>query len=495
MDLTNLNKERKNRRKTDALEAGQMYFGKVPPQAKELEIAVLGGIIIERGAFDIVVEIIKPECFYLEIHQKIFTSMQSLHNRNCAIDLLTVVEELRYREELDLVGGAYYISTLTNKMVSSANIEVYARIIYQKYIQREVIRISGDAISTAYSDSCDAFDLIDQTEKEISSINNISSKSYIKISDAVLPVIKNIEALRHTKEELTGVDSGFIVINQITCGWQSPDFIVLAARPSVGKTALALKFAMNGAKSGKGVGFFSLEMNKRQLIQRIISAETGIRLENILRGRLSEDEMQMIYKTSCDFESYNFMIDDKAAPTIYEIRNKARKMHKDGARLIIIDYLQLMSGIQNGRSDNREQEISKISRDIKALAKELDIPIIALSQLSRDVEKRSGTKMPQLSDLRESGAIEQDADIVMFIYRPEYYDINVNAHGENMNGETHIKFAKNRNGALDIVKLRASLSTQQFYDYVEPVKQLGLNGNKFIQAGSKMINNDDDTPF
>lgn len=490
----NLNGTKDKRKKVNTLDENQLYFGKIAPNAKELEVAILGTIIMDKSVFDVVVEIIKPECFYAEVHQRVFRAMCEIQQKNCIIDLLGLAQELRFREELELVGGPYYLTTLTNNTVSLSNAERYAKIIYEKYIQREVIRISGQAISHAYEDSCDAFDLVDQTEKEISSINNISSKSYSRIDNAVVSVIKNIDALRHTKEALTGIDTGFTELNKLTCGWQSPDFIILAARPSVGKTALALKFAMNAAKSGKGVGVFSLEMNQRQLIQRIISAESGLRLENILRGRLSEDEMLMINKTSSDFSRYNLMIDDKAAPTIYELRNKARKMYKDGARLIVIDYLQLMSGIQNGRADNREQEISKISRDIKGLAKELDIPIIALSQLSRDVEKRSGVKMPMLSDLRESGAIEQDADIVMFMYRPEYYSINVNENGDSMNGETHIKFGKHRNGTLDTIKLRASLSTQQFYDFTETPKQLGLNGN-FKPVKTVPVDVDDDAPF
>jgi replicative DNA helicase len=495
MSIPGLKDKKKN---NNTLGENQMYLGKMPPQAKELEEAVLGTILLYSNVFDAVIEILKPECFYTEQHQRIFKAMESLQHKNFVIDILGVVEELRFREELDLVGGPFYVTTLTNKVISSANVENFSKIIYQKYIQREIIRISGQAISQAYEDSCDAFDLVDETEKEISSINNISSKSYSRIENAVISVVKNIDALRHTKEALTGVDTGYIELNKLTCGWQSPDFVVLAARPSVGKTALALKFAMNAAKSGKGVGFFSLEMNQRQLIQRIISAESGLKLENILRGRLSEDEMEMVNKTASDFSGYNLMIDDKAAPTIYELRNKARKMYKDGARLIIIDYLQLMSGIQNGRSDNREQEISKISRDIKGLAKELDIPIIALSQLSRDVEKRSGVKMPMLSDLRESGAIEQDADIVMFMYRPEYYSINVNENGVSMNGETHIKFGKHRNGTLDTIKLRASLATQQFYNFIEQPKQLGLNGNfRPVAKGEIVSFNEDieDNPF
>lgn len=480
--------------KKDKPEFDYGKFGKVAPNSKSLEASILGAIMLEKGAFDIAIEIIKAECFYVDSHKKIFAAMEGLQNRNSPLDIETIFDELRRREEIDSIGGPFALTQLTKSVFSAANIEAHCKIVYQKYLQREVIRISSEAITNAYQDSCDAFDLVDQTEKEISGINNITSKSYSKIGNAVFHVLKNIYEIGNSKEELTGINTGFIAINQLTCGWQPSDVIILAARPSTGKTALALKFALNAAKSGTGVGFFSLEMNERQLIQRVLSTESGIYLEKIIRGRLSEDETEMINITASDFSKYNVMIDDKPAPTIYELRNKARKMYKDGARLIIIDYLQLMSGIQNGRSDNREQEISKISRDIKGLAKELNIPIIALSQLSRDVEKRSGVKMPQLSDLRESGAIEQDADMVLFMYRPEYYSINVNENGESMNGETHIKFAKNRMGSLDTIKLRAKLSIQQFYDFEEQPKQLGLTGNfrPVTQAEKK---SDDTDPF
>jgi replicative DNA helicase len=468
--------------------AFDFQFGKVPPNSKSLEASILGAIMLEKGAFDIAIEIIKSECFYVDAHKIIFQAMCLLQQKNSPIDTETIFEELRKSEDIDKVGGPFALIQLTKSVFSAANIEAHCKIIYQKYLQREVIRISSEAIGNAYEDSCDAFDLVDQTEKEISGINNITSKSYSNIQDEVVSVLNNIYTLKNSGKELIGVNTGFKAMNQLTCGWQSPDFIVLAARPSVGKTALALRLARN---ANCPVGFFSLEMNKRQLIQRILSAESGIHLENIIRGRLSEDELDMLSVVAGDLK--NFMIDDKAAPNIYELRNKARKMKKDGAGLIIIDYLQLMKGIDNGRPDNREQEISKISRDIKSLCKELEIPIIALSQLSRGVESRQN-KMPQLSDLRESGAIEQDADIVMAMYRPEYYGVNVNENGDNMNGETHIKFLKHRNGALDTIKLRAKLSIQQFYDFEDQPKQLGLTNNFRPVTQSEKISSDED-PF
>lgn len=479
-------------RKKQSIDINQ--FGKVPPQSKNLEGAVLGAILLEKGAFDIVVEILKSECFYAEANQIVFNAMVNLQQRNSAIDTITLFEELKRMEKIEDIGGPGYLIKLTNGVVSSANIEDHSKIIYQKFLQREVIRISSQAITKAYEDSCDAFDLIDDTEKEISSINNISAKGYSYIENSVVEVLKSIYELKNSDKELTGVPTGFRAIDKLTCGWQEPDFIVLAARPSVGKTALALKFARNANKAGVKVGFFSLEMSKRQLIQRVLSSESGIYLEKIIRGRLDDHEIEVLNETAGKLKG--LMIDDKAAPTIYELRNKARKMYKEGVRLIIIDYLQLMSGIQNGRSDNREQEISKISRDLKGLAKELQVPVIALSQLSREVEKRK-EKMPQLSDLRESGAIEQDADMVMFMYRPEYYGVNVNENGDSMNGETHIKWAKHRNGALDTIKLRAALATQEFYDFEEQPKQLGINGNRINNTVkvSETKEIDEDAPF
>ncbi|HEY5392551.1 MAG TPA: DnaB-like helicase C-terminal domain-containing protein, partial [Hanamia sp.] len=293
-------------------------LGKVPPNSKSLEASILGAIMLEKGAFDIAIEIIKSECFYVDAHKKIFAAMEGLQNRNSPIDIETIFDELRRREEIDSIGGPFALTQLTKSVFSAANIEAHCKIIYQKYLQREVIRISSEAIGNAYEDSCDAFDLVDQTEKEISGINNITSKSYSNIQDEVVSVLNNIYALKNSGKELIGVNTGFKAMNQLTCGWQSPDFIVLAARPSVGKTALALRLARN---ANCPVGFFSLEMNKRQLIQRILSAESGIHLENIIRGRLSEDELDMLSTVAVDLK--NFMIDDKAAPNIYELRNKA----------------------------------------------------------------------------------------------------------------------------------------------------------------------------
>ncbi|HTC01660.1 MAG TPA: replicative DNA helicase [Ferruginibacter sp.] len=529
MDLTNLNKDRKPRRKP-SLDLGSMVFGKVPPQAKELEEAVLGAIMLEKSAFDTVVEILKPECFYTEANQRIFRAMQSLAQKSLPIDLLTVVEELKTKEELDLVGGAYYVSKLTNSVVSSANIDAHSRIILQKFIQRELIRISGEIIGDAYENSTDVFDLLDDAESKLFEItNNHLRKNFDDINTVLVKTIQRIEDMRSRDEDISGVTSGFPTLDKITYGWQPTDLIILAARPSVGKTAFALNLARSAAlhpTKPTAVAFFSLEMSAGQLVQRILSAESEIWLEKISRGKLEDHEMKQLYKKGIEkLSNAPIFIDDTAALNIFELRAKCRRLkNKHNVGLILIDYLQLMSGAGDGKGNgNREQEISRISRDLKGLAKELQVPIIALSQLSRAVESRKeGNKMPQLSDLRESGAIEQDADMVMFLYRPEYYDINQNEMGESNKGETHVKIAKHRNGSLETIKLKALLHIQKFVEDesggfgdgggfpssgasgggswkpIKPEAGGEDSGAKlYIQKGSKMNDNefDDDAPF
>ncbi len=522
MDLTNINKDRKNRRKAGP-DLAPMVYGKVPPQAKDLEEAVLGAIMLEKSAFDSVVEILKPECFYVDGHQRIYRAMQGLQQKNQPIDILTVVEELRMREELDLVGGPYYVTRLTNSVVSSANIEAHSRIILQKFIQRELIRISSEIIGDAYEDSTDVFDLLDDAESKLFEItNNHLRKNFDSIDTVLVKTVQRIEDMRHRKEDITGVPSGFPSLDAITYGWQPTDLIILAARPAVGKTAFVLNLARNAAlhpTKPTPVAVFSLEMSSAQLVQRILAAESEIWLEKISRGKLEEHEMKQLYAKGIQrLAQAPIYIDDTAALNIFELRAKCRRLkNKHNIGIILIDYLQLMSGTGD-RNSNREQEISRISRDLKGLAKELQVPIIALSQLSREVEKRKdGNKMPQLSDLRESGAIEQDADMVMFLYRPEYYDITANEFGESNKGETHVRIAKHRNGTLDTVKLRAMLHIQKFAEFDgDDFSNLGISGGNwkpvtpsdsndgaggaklYIQTGSRMNDlpmDDEEPPF
>jgi len=516
MDLTNLNRDRKTRRKSP-IDLTTMVYGKVPPQAKDLEEAVLGAIMLEKGAFDAVIEILKPECFYVDAHQRIFKAMQGLANKSQPIDILTVVEELRSREELDMVGGPYYVTKLTNSVVSSANIEAHSRIVLQKFIQRELIRISGEIISDAYEDSTDVFDLLDQAESKIYEVTSTHLRNnYESIDSVLVKTIQRIEDLRHKNEDITGVPSGFPSLDRVTYGWQQTDLIILAARPAVGKTAFALNLARNAAlhpTKSTPVALFSLEMSAGQLVQRILSAESEIWLEKISRGKMEEHEMKQLYARGIQrLAQAPIFIDDTPALNIFELRAKCRRLkNANNIGLIIIDYLQLMSGTGENRNSNREQEISNISRSLKGLAKELQVPIIALSQLSREVEKRKdGNKMPQLSDLRESGAIEQDADMVMFLYRPEYYDITQDEMGDSNRGETHVRIAKHRNGSLETIKLRALLHIQKFIEDTgggdfgsglpsnfKPVSGIeGGGARMFIQTGSKMNDlQDDDDPF
>lgn len=500
--MTTTEKRENTRKKRPASELNTMIYGKIPPHARDLEDAILGACLLEKDAFDVVSEILKPEAFYLEANQRVFRAMRSLRQRSEPVDLLTLVEQLKTTEELDQVGGPYYVVKLTNGVVGSANIETHCRIVLQKFIQRELIRISGETISDAYEDSADAFDLLDSHEKKFTEITTQNlQKSYTSISDELAKRVTRIEELRHSESSLTGIPSGFFDLDMITHGWQNTDLIILAARPSVGKTALALNFARNAASNSKKstpVGFFSMEMSKGQLVDRLLAAEGAVDLEKISNGKMNDLEMQQLYSRGIQqLAKLPLFIDDSPALNIFQLRSKARNMkRRHDVGLIILDYLQLMSGT-NERS-NREQEISKISRDLKALAKELVIPIIALSQLSREPEKRKGeNKMPQLSDLRESGAIEQDADAVLFIYRPEYHDQHANEWGESTSGETNIRIAKHRNGKLDNVKLIANLSIQKFsnYDKLQEVKK-NLGEGKWkpaLSMGSKMT--EDELPF
>lgn len=480
----------KNTRKNYKQEVRIVEMGaKIPPQATDLECAVLGAIMLERDAFDKAVEIVKAESFYTDAHKKIFQAMVSLSVKNNPIDIMTVAQELISKNELESIGGAIYLTQLTNSVVSSANIETHCRIVAQKFIMRELIRISSTIIGDAYENETDVFDLLDTTDGQITElISSNVKKNYIPIEDGVMQSIERIIRLKAIDSHMTGIPSNFINIDKVTHGWQDTDLIILAARPAVGKTAFALNLARsagghfaeqhkedlrnNKNAKVKSVGFFSLEMSTGQLVNRMISSETEIFLDKISNGRISDEEEKILRKKSIDvLGKLPIYIDDTAGLNIIELRAKCRRLKsKHNVGMIIVDYLQLMSGSE--RNSNREQEISKISRDLKGLAKELRIPIIALSQLSRDVEKRKGEiKMPQLSDLRESGAIEQDADMVIFLYRPEYYDLNNDEMGESTKGETHVRIAKHRNGSLDTIKLRADLSIQKFYD---------LDGNGYV---------------
>ena len=491
----------KETRKKGSIDLSTMVYGKVPPQAKELEEIIIGTCLIEKTAIDTLIELrLSPECFYVEAHQQIFHTMMDMQQRNVPIDIPILVEELKKKEILDLVGGPYAIVKMTNSVVSSANLETHCRIILQKFIQRELIRIAGEIIGDAYEDSTDVFDLLDDAESKIFSVvNTIENQNYYHVSQVQAKELNRFDKLRANDSHLSGVTSGFNNLDRITHGWQPTDLIILAARPSVGKTALALNFARQAATDPVkpiGVGFFSLEMSAGQLIKRIWSAESEINMDKLTTGQLADNEYSQLLRRGIQkVDSMPLWIDDTAALNIFQFRSKARKMvSKNKVGLIIIDYLQLMSGLKD-KNGNREQEISTISRNLKALAKELNIPIIALSQLSRAVETRKESKIPQLSDLRESGAIEQDADMVAFIYRPEYYGTNANEQGESTGGLTEIKIAKHRNGILDTIRLRAILHYQKFEEWTS---EINFSAPQLPSGNWKPFNepkDDGDTPF
>jgi len=432
--------------------------GKIPPQALDLEEVVLGAMMIDKKGVDEVIDILSPDAFYKEAHQYIFEAIFKLFENSEPIDLLTVSSQLKKDQRLDQVGGDFYLISLTQKVSSSAHIEFHARIILQKFIQRSLIKISNEIIEDSYDETKDVFDLLDKAESKLYEVTqgNIK-KSSETAQELVIQAKKKIEEISN-KEGLSGIPSGFDKLDKLTSGWQESDLIIVAARPGMGKTALTLSMARNIAVNQNiPVAFFSLEMASVQLITRLISSETGLSSEKLRTGRLEKHEWEQLNVKVKSLEKAPLFIDDTPSLSIFDLRAKARRLaSQHGIKLIVIDYLQLMTAGGSQKGGNREQEISMISRNLKALAKELSVPVIALSQLSRAVETRGGSKRPLLSDLRESGAIEQDADIVSFIYRPEYYKIDEWDDEERTPTEGQAEFivAKHRNGGLDNIRLK-----------------------------------------
>jgi replicative DNA helicase len=511
-NISNLSKNAKtfkNNKKNDGFSNG---LGKVPPQARALEEAVLGALLIDKDAVAVVIDILQSDSFYEDRHKLIYKAICLLFEKSNPVDLLTVTEELKKLGELETIGGAYYLVELTNRIASAANVEFHARIIAQKFIQRELIRVSTDTINEAFEDTTDVFDLLDKAEQGLFSITEKTmSRGVMQMGSLLNQAIKQIEELSLKEDGLTGVPSGFTNLDRITSGWQPSDLIIMAARPGMGKTSLTLAIACNAAITfGKPCAFFSLEMSNLQLVNRILSMETLISSEKLRKGKLEEYEWQQLHNQINKLANVPIYIDDTPGISVFELRAKCRrlKMQHD-IQIIIIDYLQLMTaGGESGKSGNREQEISQISRSLKGLAKELNVPVIALSQLSRAVEVRGGSKRPQLSDLRESGAIEQDADIVGFIYRPEYYGILEDEEGNSLKGIGEVIIAKHRNGALDTVQLKWDGQFAKFSNLDDSF----IGDGSYFDAGqfdsgqtlSSKINNDtppnsinysDDVPF
>lgn len=489
---------------------------KIQPQATDLEEAVLGALMLEKDALSAVIDVLKADLFYDERHKRIFEAIQALFQKSKPVDILTVTSELRTNGNLELIGGAYYVTYLTNRVSSAANIEYHARIISQKYIQRELIRISTDIIKNAYEDTTDIFDLLDHAEKNLFDIaqNNLRRDTQ-KMDEIIKQSLASLEELRTKTDGLTGVPSGFTDLDRITGGWQKSDLVIIAARPAMGKTAFVLTCARNAAVDfQKPVVVFSLEMSSVQLVNRLISGETEIEQEKVRKGNLAEWEWQQLHSKIGKLSEAPLLIDDTPALNIFEFRAKCRRLKSQyDIQMIIIDYLQLMHGKGEG-GGNREQEIGSISRALKSVAKELEVPVLALSQLSRAVESRPGQngKRPMLSDLRESGSIEQDADMVLFLYRPEYYGITEDESGRSNVGVGEVIIGKNRHGETGIVPLRFIGKYVKFADLEDnfmpqssfSADNTGLNpsdnferppGNIIIRPSSMNDMLDDDPPF
>lgn len=445
--------------------------GRIPPQATDIEETVLGAILLEKDALLTVIDIIKKEIFYQERHQIIYDAISKLFNEKQAIDILTVTNKLRELGQLETIGGPYYLTQLTNRVASAANIEYHTRIIQQRYFARELIRISGQVQHDAYSDDIDIFEQINNAELALMQIADGEQSKRIKAADVInKEVIKKIFEIYKHQDKLTGIATGYTDLDRITGGWQASDLVIIAGRPGMGKSTLALNCATYCTRRAVPAAYFSLEMSAEQLITKIVANENNIELTRLNTGKLANAEVNILH----DYQEkgiQQLFIDDTPAISTQELRAKAiRLKQKHGIKLIIIDYLQLMiaSGLTN--KETREREISKISQSLKALAKELEIPVIALSQLSRQVENRGGTHRPVLSDLRESGSIENDADVVIFCYRPEYYKLESCEHNRqtySSNGLALIDIAKGRNIGTGDILLNFSGRYSRFTDYNE----------------------------
>jgi replicative DNA helicase len=487
-EANNKNQGRRKPKETNLLPD----IGKIQPQARELEEAILGALMLEKDAYSLVSDILKPDSFYDTIHQIIYRAIVDLAVRQAPIDILTVVEQLKKDGELEIVGGPVYISQLTEKVASAAHIEFHARIIAQKYLARELIAFSSTITNKAFDETSDVDDLMQEAESKLFEISQGNVKKDVtQINPVIKEALNLLEIAANRPEGLSGLQTGFTPLDKITSGWQNSDLVIIAARPAMGKTAFVLSMAKNMAVSyGYPVALFSLEMSNVQLVNRLIVNTCEIPGEKIKNGQLLPYEWEQLDFKIKELYDAPLYIDDTPSLSVFELRTKSRRLVREhGIKMIIIDYLQLMnaSGMNYG---SREQEVSMISRSLKGLAKELNIPIIALSQLNRGVEGRAGAegKRPQLSDLRESGAIEQDADMVCFIHRPEYYKILEDDKGNSLIGLAEIIIAKHRNGATGDILLRFKSEFARFQN---------VNDDYNFGAGqnfSSKINTDASTP-
>lgn len=483
----------------------QSVSGKLPPQALDMEEAVLGALLLEKDALHRIMDILKPNMFYKDANQMIFEAILELFQNSEPVDILTVKNALKKAGTLSNSGGAYYLTELTSRVASAANIEYHARIVAEKFILRSLIKTSDEVIKEAYDETSDVFDLLDKAEQNLFEISETNlRRNYMGMPELVMKTLERLEDMRGKDTSIVGIPSGIGDLDQMTAGWQKTDLVIIAARPAMGKTALTLTLARNAAlRFGEPVAFFSLEMAAVQLVQRMICSEAELDAQKVRTGQLADYEWKQLITRIGSLSKSNVFIDDTPGLSIWDLRAKCRRLKAEkGISMVVIDYLQLMSG-SAGKNSNREQEIAGISRSLKEIAKELDVVVIALSQLSRAVESRGGDKRPVLSDLRESGSIEQDADMVMFLYRPEYYGFETDDEGNSTLGMAELIIAKQRNGPTGSVKMQFIGKYGKFTDWnTGTYPQMGtidpsLGGNT-ITLPSKMNNDgggEEQVPF
>ena len=449
--------EQTNNRRRKAAQPLDPTLGHLQPQALEIEKAVLGALMIDKDAYAIVCEILRPESFYEPRNQMVYTAIRDLSMDEKPVDMLTVADQLAKTGKLEQVGGPGYIAELSSGVATSANIEYHANIIAQKSLARQLISFASSIQTKAFDETIDVEDLMQEAEGSLFELSQHNmKKDYTAIDPVIAQAVKGIQDAAKNTDGLTGVSTGYFKLDDITSGWQASDLVIIAGRPAMGKTSFALSMAKNIAADLRiPMAFFSLEMSNVQLVNRLISNACEIQGSKILNGQLQRDEWERLDKNINNLLGAPLYVDDTPGLSVFELRTKARRLVREhGIKLIMIDYLQLMNA--NGmRFSSRQEEVSTISRSLKGLAKELNIPILALSQLNRGVESREGLegKRPQLSDLRESGAIEQDADMVLFVHRPEYYHIYQDDNGRDLHGMAQIIIAKHRKGATGDVLL------------------------------------------
>ena len=485
-----------NRRKNTSTPI-DLSYGHLQPQALDVERLVLGALMIDKDAFTVVSELLHPESFYEPRNQKVYRAIQTLNMEEHPVDISTVIEELKREGTLEEVGGAMYVLELSHHVASSAHIEYHAQILAHKFLARQLISYASRIETSAFDETVDVEELMQHAEGELFELSQRNMKQdFTQIDPVIRQAVDILQKAPANTSGLTGIPTGYNKLDDKTSGWQPSDLVIIAGRPAMGKTSFALSLAKNIAVDNQTpIAFFSLEMNNVQLVNRLISNTCEISGHKILNGQLSPDEWERLDKNLRLLMGAPLYIDDTPGLSVFELRTKARRLVREkGVKIIMIDYLQLMNA--NGmKFGSRQEEVSTISRSLKGLAKELDIPILALSQLNRTVENREGLegKRPQLSDLRESGAIEQDADMVLFVHRPEYYHIYQDEKGNDLHGMAQIIIAKHRKGATGDVLLTFRGEFTRFQDPERTPSPLPPGGGGEFR-GSKM-NSDDDNPF